>query len=215
MADLALQLEAHPPDGAPQCWGKAWKQSESACNGGPDPTFFNVRTKTAERDPCKWVAGCANVVRGEQQLISEANLLKQQQPSVQNQAFSSILQAFSPNVGGVQRLQPPAQSTPIATVAPPPTNNELLLQQLALERQRNAEMSAALQRGATMPAGSQMFPVNYRLPAYLTAEEKKGSYAQRATVEAVRAAGKGFFHQMAAFLDSNSLLDVILEDTDK
>lgn len=207
MADAAINLEA--PPGAPACWGKSWKPTEILCNGGPDPTIFNPVTRSNVRAACNWVASCSKVVNGAAAPPSPllpAESLRRAVTPTEATSFQKLLNAYQPTIA--TPFTPPTTTTPIQQ-PPPPAD---LTRQLEQERQKNAELMALLRTGATIPQQTTTgggFAGTYQVPTYLTSVETQGNFVQRAIAESGRAAGKGFFHQLAAFLDRNTLLDLI------
>lgn len=171
----------------PSCFGKHWDAKVVMCTGGLDPTFRDPMTGSHVRERCMHFSSCG--------------------AKVQATKIQSLIPA--------NQLVRPTTVQPVAAV---PQAANLQIQQLM---QQNAQLQALLQQQQTnsrftptsfvsqamanLPA-SQLMPVNYQMPGYLTVPEPRGeSLLHTFGRSLVRSLLKSAGHTFAAFWDDTPI----------
>ena len=168
-------------DGHPNCWGFKWVDRDGKNQPGWDPTDANCR------DRCTHYSSCGAEVRARREGRTTLPVLHQlpSQMSVPSGSSRVIVpQAPSPLARVTAPVQPmvqyPAQQAPVQSVQAPPGTQMMYVAQPA-----------------------QMMPVNYAMPAFLSAPEPdRGNFWGALSRELFRSVCKAGGHSVAHFFDS-------------
>jgi hypothetical protein len=174
----------------PPCFGKSWERNDPACAGGTDPAFVDDNGGHI-RDRCGYFDTCGARV--------QAGRMEQARPLI---PVASLTRPWQRPVG---------QPGPVVPYSPPPqqTTQQFAMQQLIQQFTALAAKSGTPVAPMSPTMGlSQMMPVNYSIPQYLTVrEDRKPGETVFGMLgrEIFRSVGKSIGHTLGNFFDSTPL----------
>lgn len=191
----------------PRTGNEGWDPNCPQCSGGLDPVNTNPNNGSHVLDRCAFFNACGATVQAKKMEQSRQGLID---PRNLNRS-PPILPPASYTAAPPPLPPPPAVSTPSYMQRFTENQQQLALQQeqqrkAVLQQQQYQQWLAQQQMPQGMPSMGyqQMMPVNYQMPAYLTAPEvpQPGGFWRMLGHTVVRSMGKSIGHSIAHLFDT-------------